>query len=186
MKNRFSLVELMIVFLIVGMLFPIGIFAADREVFNVTELHVGTSAQQVSGTSTSLLEGLLTSKTKVAGTSTATYAVGTSGGTACTNSISIQIKDLSGVNMATKTAANVWFSDTAAAASATGTIASVTATTGALADTIKAQASYIAISDTNGVIALRMVSGSDGYTNFCNVAIGGAVVSTTCVVTNIP
>jgi len=92
--------------------------------------------------------------------------------------VSIQLRDVKGANLAGKHIARVWLSDTAGGA-VTAFVPSATEThiVGVQLDIVVAKAHWVWVSDANGVIGFRLNNSTFPRTYYVNVEIGGRVYS---------
>jgi hypothetical protein len=113
---------------------------------------------------------------------TATLTVG---GVAATRTVTIQVKDAGGTNMALVGRYDVWVSASAKGTpigtSTTGLTTSFT--TGTLALTKLANLDFEVLSDASGVIVAQLADAAGGETRYVNIAINGVVYASAAVIT---
>jgi hypothetical protein len=108
----------------------------------------------------------------------------TLGGSAGAPTVTIQLKDARGTNIALPTRVSVWVSATAKGTpigtSTTGL--TTTFTTGVLALTKLANLDFDLISDTSGVVVAVLTDAAGAETRFVNVAVNGTVFASAAVI----
>lgn len=110
---------------------------------------------------------------------TPAFTVGTEAANAI--AVSIQLKDLAGTNLAAKTLATVWISDTAAAApSGTPPDGTVSVSTGVRLKEDTTKVLHRILSDATGVIALS-IGESTAKSFYVNVVVGSGPVASQVV-----
>jgi hypothetical protein len=99
-----------------------------------------------------------------------------------TGSVSIQIVDGAGTEVASRELVTAWVSTAAYGAPATNNIESLTVSTGTSVQVILAAGAVEVLTDTNGVALLTLDYTADG-TNYVQAAVGAKVASTALAVT---